>query len=72
MYVCLCAGVSDKKIKHLVESGAARSLCELMKASRAGTSCGACICQLREYVEQSNAEENHHSPALTGLAAGES
>jgi bacterioferritin-associated ferredoxin len=51
MLVCLCKGVSDKKIKSLVENGAS-SLREVMTTCHAGMDCGSCVCALREIVRQ--------------------
>jgi len=69
MYVCLCAGVSDSKIKSMVRDGSARTLCDVMKHSRAGVTCGACVCQLKEILQQ-HAEENQQPPTgIIGAAA---
>ena len=49
MYVCLCKGVSDKDIKHLVSAGAC-SVEEIMRCTGAGTGCGSCVGEIDELV----------------------
>jgi bacterioferritin-associated ferredoxin len=51
MLVCLCKGVSDKKIKSLVENGAS-SVKQVMSTCHAGQDCGACICTVRDIIRQ--------------------
>lgn len=43
MYVCLCKGVSDHKIRQTVEDGA-RSWKEVQRETECGTQCGKCAC----------------------------
>ncbi|MEC9482358.1 MAG: bacterioferritin-associated ferredoxin [Halomonas sp.] len=43
MYVCLCKGVSDHKIRQAVEDGA-RSWREVREQTGCGTQCGKCAC----------------------------
>ncbi|PMR74313.1 (2Fe-2S)-binding protein [Billgrantia endophytica] len=43
MFVCLCKGVSDHKIRATVESGA-RSWREVRAETGCGTQCGKCAC----------------------------
>ncbi len=52
MFVCLCKGVSDKKIQALIEAGAS-SVKDVMQSCQAGSDCGSCICQLRQMLEES-------------------
>ncbi len=52
MVICLCKGVSDKKIKSLIDEGAA-SIKDVMQSCQAGSDCGSCICQLRQMLEES-------------------
>ncbi|MBM4252470.1 MAG: hypothetical protein FJ146_10905 [Deltaproteobacteria bacterium] len=52
MVVCLCKGVSDKKINALLENGAT-CLRDVMSSCQAGSDCGSCICQLKEMVQKS-------------------
>ncbi|MBM4253620.1 MAG: hypothetical protein FJ146_16755 [Deltaproteobacteria bacterium] len=62
MVVCLCKGVSDKKINALLENGAT-CLRDVMASCKAGSDCGSCICQLKEMVQKSRQR-------LGGSAAG--
>jgi bacterioferritin-associated ferredoxin len=59
--VCLCKGVSDKKIRWLVQNGAS-SLREVMQSCQAGSDCGACVCQVREIIEQTRNEDEAAGP----------
>jgi bacterioferritin-associated ferredoxin len=52
MFVCLCKGVSDKKIRSLLESGVS-TVQGLMRSCQAGRDCGSCICVLKDMVERS-------------------
>ena len=65
MYVCLCAAVSDTKIKTMLREGVARTLCDVMKQSNAGISCGACVCALKEILQS----EAQQTPTCTVNAA---
>jgi bacterioferritin-associated ferredoxin len=51
MVVCLCKGVSDKKVRWLVQNGAA-TLRDVMTSCKAGTDCGSCVCQLKQIIEE--------------------
>ena len=62
MLVCLCKGVSDKKVRWLVQNGAC-SLREVAAQCRAGTDCGSCISQLKELVDEARAEMETGQPA---------
>ncbi len=55
MLVCLCKGVSDKKIRSLVENGAS-SVKQVMTSCHAGKDCGACICAVRDIIKQTRGE----------------
>lgn len=69
MFVCVCKGISDRKIRALVESGCARSLREVVNQCRAGSDCGSCLLQIRQIVEETQSEANA-SPQL-GHVSGE-
>jgi bacterioferritin-associated ferredoxin len=55
MLVCLCKGVSDSKIRFLVQNGC-RSVREVMATCHAGQDCGSCICEVKALVEQTCGE----------------
>ena len=50
MYVCLCMGISDSKIKEMIEEG--HSLGKIQKSCAVGTSCGACISELKKIAAE--------------------
>ncbi len=49
MYLCLCYGVTDRKVKELVAQGVL-SLREVQKVCQAGTDCGSCVCEIKELL----------------------
>jgi bacterioferritin-associated ferredoxin len=51
MFVCLCHGITDKQIKKIVADGAG-TVNSVRKRCLAGSSCGACVCELKSIVEQ--------------------
>ena len=55
MYVCVCAGVSEKTIKQMVRCG--KSTREVMEECNAGKSCGACVCDVRRVVQEALTDE---------------
>lgn len=58
MIVCLCKGVSSRVIQAEVRRGNC-SVKGIARACQAGTSCGACVRQIREMISASG------SPART-------
>jgi bacterioferritin-associated ferredoxin len=50
MYVCVCKAVTDRDIKRAVNEGAS-TVAEVMECTGAGTSCGTCIAEIAEVVE---------------------
>ena len=51
MIVCLCHGVSDRKLKSLIDHGA-RSVREIGEKCDAGTDCGACVRAIHQLTRQ--------------------
>jgi bacterioferritin-associated ferredoxin len=51
MYVCICHGISDQRLREEVACGA-RRFEELQARTGVGTCCGACEPFARELVEQ--------------------
>jgi len=51
MYVCLCLGVGDKKVREAVEAGA-RNVSALGRETGAGTDCGQCRPILERMIDQ--------------------
>ncbi|MGY7486326.1 bacterioferritin-associated ferredoxin [Klebsiella pneumoniae] len=51
MYVCLCNGVSDKKIRQVVRQFQPQSFQQLRKFVHVGNQCGKCVRAAREVME---------------------
>ena len=56
MYVCLCKGVTDHKIRALVADGA-RSWKEVSQQTGCGTQCGKCACEGKNIARAAIAEQ---------------
>ena len=50
MLVCVCKGVSDRRIRALVKNGA-RHWRDVVSQCSAGSDCGTCLAQVRDLVE---------------------
>lgn len=50
MYVCLCHGVSDRRIRDLISQGCT-TVKDIQNTCKAGSNCGACILQIQELTE---------------------
>lgn len=55
MYVCICHGVTNTKIKELVQGGAA-SLDEVTKQCAAGSDCGSCRFKVNRIIRETMAD----------------
>ncbi|MEL8392513.1 bacterioferritin-associated ferredoxin [Escherichia coli] len=51
MYVCLCNGISDKKIRQAVRHFSPPSFQQLKKFIPGGNQCGKCVRAAREVME---------------------
>lgn len=51
MYVCLCHGISDKKIIDAQSSGVS-SFSELQRSCPVGTNCGTCVPFVKKLLRQ--------------------
>lgn len=51
MYVCLCHGVSDKKIRSTIHQHQIRTINELRQILPVGSCCGKCIRQTRQLID---------------------
>ncbi|KJY98178.1 MULTISPECIES: (2Fe-2S)-binding protein [Pseudoalteromonas] len=51
MYICLCHGVSDKKIEQAIDDGA-RSMRDLTKELKVGSQCGKCCNCTKKILNQ--------------------
>ncbi|MBB3191444.1 (2Fe-2S)-binding protein [Halomonas cerina] len=56
MYVCICKGVSDHRIRRAVEEGA-RSWREVQQVTGCGTQCGKCACMGKGIARDAIKEE---------------
>lgn len=61
MIVCLCKGISDKKIRWLIQNGST-SVKDLMSSCQAGGDCGSCILQMKELISKES-QELHETDA---------
>jgi bacterioferritin-associated ferredoxin len=59
MILCLCKGISDRKIREMAQSG--HSLKQIVETSEASTCCGACAVELREIVKKESPKPNSPS-----------
>ncbi|STU55541.1 bacterioferritin-associated ferredoxin [Klebsiella pneumoniae subsp. ozaenae] len=74
MYVCLCNGVSDKKIRQVVRQFQPQSFQQLRKFVPVGNQCGKCVRAAREVMEDelttmrnSKKSPEVHASLLTSL-----
>lgn len=51
MYVCLCNGISDKRIRQAVRQFSSHSLQRLEKFIPIGSQCGKCVRAVRKVAE---------------------
>lgn len=51
MYICLCKGISDNKIRELLSLGNP-SLRSLQKLCQAGTDCGMCLAEVKALIDE--------------------
>lgn len=56
MYVCICHGISDRRVREAVREGA-DSFEALQAATGVGTCCGACEPTARALVEEALVEQ---------------
>ncbi|MEF1229157.1 bacterioferritin-associated ferredoxin [Vibrio fortis] len=55
MYVCLCHGVSDKKIRKLVVEEGITDIKGVKKCTALGSQCGKCVRSAKEIINESAA-----------------
>ena len=56
MLVCLCKGISDRRIRDEIRAGA-HSLRDIQSSCGAGTDCRSCVRQIREMIGSSVARD---------------
>lgn len=52
MFICVCKGVSDTRIRRAVEQGAVLTLRDLSREMGVGTCCGKCVPAAREVLDR--------------------
>ncbi|MEZ8826833.1 (2Fe-2S)-binding protein [Vibrio amylolyticus] len=52
MYVCLCHGVSDKKIKKLVIEEGISDIRGIKKCTALGSQCGKCVRPAKDIIDE--------------------
>ncbi|MCE7623805.1 (2Fe-2S)-binding protein [Vibrio fluvialis] len=52
MYVCLCHGVSDKKIKKLALEQGITDIRGIKRCTELGSQCGKCVKQAKEILSE--------------------
>lgn len=57
MYVCLCHGVTDTKIKQAVRDNGVGSVRELRNALNVGSQCGRCIQMAQQIIDTTIIDE---------------
>ena len=63
MIVCICKGVSDRKIHEEIRKGH-KTLAQIRSGCRAGTDCGACVQQIRKMLgHQTAVSREDEAPA---------
>jgi bacterioferritin-associated ferredoxin len=70
MVICLCKGVTDGKLRWLVQNGAT-TLRQVVKTCHAGTDCGTCACHVKEIVEKELAAKGCPGEASLDPASNE-
>ncbi|ELP5730725.1 (2Fe-2S)-binding protein [Vibrio vulnificus] len=56
MYVCLCHGVSDKKIRKLVIEQGVADIRGIKRCTALGSQCGKCIRMAKEIINETAPE----------------
>ena len=57
MFVCMCFGVTDKDIKHVVRTKAVGNLRELKDNLELGSNCGKCIQLTQNIIDETIVDE---------------
>ncbi|MGH3435053.1 MAG: (2Fe-2S)-binding protein [Sciscionella sp.] len=55
MYVCICAAVTEARVRACVDAGASTTE-EISERCAAGTGCGSCLDQLDMLIEEGTSE----------------
>ena len=52
MYICLCHGVSDKKIRNLVTEHGVKDIKGIKKCTALGSQCGKCVREAKDIINE--------------------
>jgi bacterioferritin-associated ferredoxin len=64
VYICICHGISDRRLRQAVSDGA-QSFDDLQASTGVGSCCGACEPSVRELVDECRAEgQPRREPAI--------
>ncbi|MGQ8364070.1 (2Fe-2S)-binding protein [Glaciecola sp. 1036] len=58
MFVCMCYGVTDKKIEQVVRDGGVGNMRELKHKLGVGSQCGACIQMAQAIIDKTIVDES--------------
>lgn len=61
MYVCVCHGISERRIEQAIREGA-RSFEQLQSCTGVATCCGACEPCARQMVDDRTLASDEHAP----------
>lgn len=67
MIVCVCKGITDRRIRE--EASAGRSLEEVLRRTGAGSSCGSCVFAIARIVADAHAQAGQAPAASRETAA---
>jgi bacterioferritin-associated ferredoxin len=68
MWICLCKGVTDRRIREVIRAGA-RTVDDIKRETGAGTDCGDCLAAIRDLLDE-EFEETDGSTGNSGRASG--
>ncbi len=52
MYVCVCHGISDKKIRKLVQNEGVTDIRGIKRCTALGSQCGKCVRHAKELISE--------------------
>ncbi len=57
MYVCLCHGISDKKLQKLAIEDGVSSMREIRQCTSLGSQCGKCVKQAKQILSETQMDQ---------------
>ncbi|MHA7841445.1 MAG: (2Fe-2S)-binding protein [Gammaproteobacteria bacterium] len=58
MYVCLCAGVTEKQIREALQTGEAKTMSDLQQQLDVNMNCGECCEQVETLLQHNTSPES--------------